>query len=299
MDIAQLNFRHLFYFWRVATLGNLTQAAKEIHISQSALSIQIRQLEERLDKTLFLREGKRLVLTAVGHQMLSYADSIFGLGQEMLGWLEGHQDDKVHLRVGGVATMSKNFQENWIRPLMDNPRVVLSVVSGQLSDLIGRLMQHQLDVVLANEPVSSETDRPLWSRFLGSQPISVVGARDKWQGKKLAIPHDLSGLPLALPGMRHSLRAEFDALCFEAGVTPQVRAEIDDMTMLRLIARDSGWLTVLPDVVVQDELESGILVKVGQSLRLQERFYAITLQRQQTNDVLEQLLSMSAFAEHG
>ncbi len=63
MRLEQLNFHHLFYFWRVAKLGHLTRAAEEVHASQSALSAQIRQLEERLGEPLFTRENRRMVLT--------------------------------------------------------------------------------------------------------------------------------------------------------------------------------------------------------------------------------------------
>ena len=67
------------------------------------------------------------------------------------------------------------------------------------------------------------------------------------------------------------------------------------MAMLRLIARDSGWLTVLPEVVVQDELRTGTLVIVGQSTELQERFYAITTPQRHYIEPLEALLSGEAF----
>ena len=73
MRLDQLNFNHLFYFWRVAKLGHLTQAAQELHTSQSAVSTQIRQLEERLGEELFLREGRRLLLTDTGQLVLAYA----------------------------------------------------------------------------------------------------------------------------------------------------------------------------------------------------------------------------------
>ena len=99
---------------------------------------------------------------------------------------------------------------------------------------------------------------------------------------------------MALPGPRHALRAQFEALCASAGVTPRLRAEVDDMAMLRLIARDSGWLTVLPEVVVQDELRTGILVKVGYSAGLQEHFYAITTRHRHRIEVLETLLERSS-----
>ena len=62
MRLDQLNFHHLFYFWRVAKLGHLTRAAEELHTSQSAVSAQIRQLEDRLGEALFAREGRRLLL---------------------------------------------------------------------------------------------------------------------------------------------------------------------------------------------------------------------------------------------
>jgi LysR family transcriptional activator of nhaA len=92
-------------------------------------------------------------------------------------------------------------------------------------------------------------------------------------------------------------------LCIAAGVKPRLRAEVDDMAMLRLIARDSGWLTVLPEVVVQDELRSGSLLKVGQLTEMQENFYAITTPNRHRIERLEALLagaSLSpAHATHG
>ena len=291
MRLDQLNFHHLFYFWRVAKLGHLTRAAEELHTSQSAVSAQIRQLEDRLGEALFAREGRRLLLTDTGQLVLAYAENIFGLGQEMLGRLQGRTAGITRLRVGSVATLSRNYQENWIRPLLSDPSVVLTLESGLLEGLIARLVQHQLDVVLANETVPTDPDRPLHCRFLGSQPISLVGPASRWAGTTLRLPDDLDGLDIVLPGPRHALRTQFDALCTSAGVSPRLRAEVDDMAMLRLVARDSGWLTVLPEVVVQDELRSGVLVTLGRSTQLREHFYAITTLHRHRIERLEKLLA--------
>ena len=290
MNLEQLNFHHLLYFWRVAKEGHLTRAAQALHISQSALSAQIRQLEERLGEALFERDGRRLVLTETGHLVLAYAENIFGLGQELLGRLQGRSEGMERLRVGSVATLSRNYQENWIRPLLADPSVVLTLESGQLEGLLERLLQHQLDVVLANEAVASDPERALHCRFLGSQSISVVGPASAWAGRNLRIPEDLDGIDIALPGPRHALRAQFDTLCLTAGARPRLRAEVDDMAMLRLIARDSGWLALLPEVVVQDELRTGSLVRVGQSTQLQEHFYAITTAQRHRIERLERLI---------
>jgi LysR family transcriptional activator of nhaA len=293
MRLDQLNFHHLKYFWRVAKLGHLTRAAEELNTSQSALSAQIRQLEERLGAPLFIREGRRLVLSETGQLVLSYAENIFGLGQEMLGRLQGSGQGITRLRVGSVATLSRNYQENWIRPLLADPTVVLTLESGPLEGLLARLAQHQLDVVLANEAVPADPERPLYCRFLGSQAMSLVGPAAQWAQNALRVPEGLQGVEMALPGPRHAVRAQFDALCASAGIAPRLRAEVDDMAMLRLIARDSGWVTLLPAVVVQDELKSGVLVTVGQLEALQERFYAITTVHRHRLELLERLLVRS------
>ena len=297
MKLEHLNFHHLFYFWRVARTGHLTRAAQDLHTSQSALSAQIRQLEDRLGQALFTREGRRLTLTETGQMVLAYAENIFGLGQELLGRLQGGGEGLVRLRVGSVATLSRNYQENWIRPLLADPAVTLTLESGMLDDLLRRLLRHQLDVVLANEAVPADPDRPLHCRFLGSQDISLVGPAATWRGRTLRIPEDLGGQELAVPGSRHALRGQFDALCVAAGVSPRLRAEVDDMAMLRLVARDSGWLTVLPEIVVQDELRAGVLVTIGRSTQLKENFYAITTLHRHRMERLEQLLAQQPAAK--
>lgn len=294
MNLEQLNFHHLFYFWRVAKVGHLTRAAKELHISQSALSAQIRQLEERLGEVLFTRAGRRLVLNDTGQLVLAYAEDIFGLSREMLGRLTGRSEGVTRLRIGSVATLSRNYLENKIRPLLADPATSLTLESGLLDGLLTRLSQHQLDVVLTNETVPSDMSRTLHCHFLGSQAISFVGPARLWKKHSLRVPADLDGLDIALPGPRNALRAQFDAMCASANVTPRLRAEVDDMAMLRLIARDSGWVTVLPEVVVQDELQSGYLVCVGQSTLLKEHFYAITTPHRHHIELLERFLSSTS-----
>lgn len=289
-EINRLNFHHLLYFWRVAKIGHLSRAAQELHVSQSALSAQIRLLEDRLGERLFERKGRKLILTDSGHLVLSYADSIFDLGAELLDRLKGQRDGIVHLRIGSVATLSRNYQENWIRPLLTDPSMILTLESGLLDDLLERLLHHQLDIVLANEAVPSVPERPLHCHLLDSQSMCLVGVAEIWSGRKLSIPDDLHGIDMALPGPRHAVRASFDAICTTKGVIPNLRAEVDDMAMLRLLARDSGWLALLPEVVVQDELQSGRLVVVGVSSELEEHFYAITVPHRYHPSVLNQLI---------
>ena len=126
--MRNLNFRHLLYFWTVAKQGHLTRAAAELRVSQSALSAQIRQLEAYLGRPLFERTARSLQLTEFGAVVLDYADSIFGLGQELMATVRGGFDQRVQqLRVGVVATLSRNFTENLLRPLFTQAEVRLSL----------------------------------------------------------------------------------------------------------------------------------------------------------------------------
>ena len=85
--MAALNYNHLRYFWEVARDGNLTRTANRLNLSQSALSVQIRKLEDRLGHMLFERRGKALHLTEAGRIALDHADAIFATGEDLLSTL--------------------------------------------------------------------------------------------------------------------------------------------------------------------------------------------------------------------
>lgn len=81
--------------------------------------------------------------------------------------------------------------------------------------------------------------------------------------------------PILLPSLDSEIRIAFDRILELAGVRPIILAEVDDMAMLRLLARDSDGLTLVPPIVVRDELAAGLLVEVRPISNLSERFYAI------------------------
>ncbi len=291
----RVNFHHLHYFWAVAKEGNLTRAATHLHVSQSALSAQIRQLEAQLGQDLFERRGRALLLTEAGRVALGYADSIFAAGAELVAVLrEGRRAQREVLRVGAVATLSRNFQENFLSPLFEREDVELVLQSGALTDLLARLRVHTLDVVLSNQRVQHSADDPWRCRRIAQQPVSLVG-RPKVRGRKaFKFPDDLADVALLLPGRDNDIRTGFDLLCEQLGIRPRVRAEVDDMALLRLLARDTDAVALVPSVVVRDELSSGVLVEYAAVPDLHENFYAITVKRQFEPPALKQLLGRRA-----
>lgn len=291
--MSRLNYHHLHYFWAVAKEGNLTRAAAQLHVSQSALSTQIKQLEDQLDQALFTREGRALQLTEAGRVALTYADTIFETGNELTALLrDGQRLARQVLRIGGVATLSRNFQENFVKPLLQREDVELVLQSGGLDELLTRLAVHNLDVVLSNRKVHASSQHPWRCRRIARQPVSLVG-KPRSKAKAFRFPAELAEQPLLLPGRDSDIRAGFDVLCEQLGLRYQVLAEVDDMAMLRLLARDSGNVALLPTVVVQDELKSGKLQEYCVVPQLYENFYAITVQRHFEPPLLKTLLRRS------
>ena len=291
--MATLNYHHLRYFRAIARERSLTRAAQLLHVSQSALSIQLRQLEERLGHALFERRNRRLELTEAGQIALDHADSIFRTGDELVETLAGRAPaSRQRLRIGSTATLSRNFQLEFLRPLLARDDVELSIHSGTLRELVALLSAHLLDVVLSNSPVPRDSTTVLHSHLIAQQPVSLVSRPPKsGQRKRLRFPQDLEGLPVVLPAHPGSLRAAFDLELDRAGVQAKVLAEVDDMAMLRLFARESGAVTLVPLVVVRDELASGVLVERARLDSIRESFYAITADRRFPQPLLRELVA--------
>jgi LysR family transcriptional activator of nhaA len=289
--MAQLNYHHLRYFRAIAHEGSLTGAAAQLHVSPSALSVQLGKLEEQLGHRLFERQGKRLVLTEAGRMALDCADAVHDAGEELLNTLRGEAAAAQALRIGALTTLSRNFQVQFLKPLLGRDDVELVVRAGTLRELVADLEAHRLDVVLSNVTVRRDAATTLHAHLLDEQRVALV-SRPRGSGKapKLRFPDDLRGAPVLLPSLDSDVRVAFDRSLALAGVRPRIVAEVDDMAMLRVLARESGALTLVPTIVVRDELEAGTLVERCSVPDVVERFYAIVQQRRFPNPLLATLL---------
>jgi LysR family transcriptional activator of nhaA len=288
--MAALNYHHLRYFWAIAHEGSLTRAAERLNLSQSALSVQLGKLEQQLGHPLFERAGKRLILTEAGHIALDYANTVFQAGDELVSTMQGRPlNHRQVLRVGALTTLSRNFQLEFLRPLVSRADVELIVRSGTMRDLLAQLEAHSVDVVLANSAPKDDTRASRRSHLLDQQPVALVG-RPSVERSRFSFPQDLRTEPILLPSLDSDIRVAFDRLLELAGVRPIILAEVDDMAMLRLLARESDGLTLVPPIVVRDELATGELVEVCPIANLRETFYAITQKRRFPNPLLAELI---------
>lgn len=290
--MAEMNYNHLRYFWEVAHDGNLTRTASRLNLSQSAVSVQIRKLEDRLGQPVFERRNRQLHLTEAGRIALDYADTIFGAGQELIDTLRRTGRARQVLRVGALATLSRNFQIEFLRPLLGKPQVELVLRSGTSIALMQGLETLSLDVVLTNRAPVPDAMTTFLVRPVSEQPVSVVGTPARIGGRADLVDL-LKSNPIIVPTLESPVRAGFDALCAHLGVRPELAAEVDDMAMMRLLAREDIGMALLPPIVVKNELESGLLKEADHTVGLTESFYAVTAKRQFPNPLLELLFAGS------
>ena len=201
-----LNYHHLRYFRVIAGERNLSAAARKLNLSPPALSVQLKQLES-MGHILFERLPTGLELTEAGRVALDYAQTIGKAGEELMDVMRhGVGAGRQVLRVGAVATLSRNFQLEFLRPALKREDIEVVVRSGSLAELIVSLQSHEVDVVLSNEPIRRDSERSRHSHLLADQAVALVGAPN-WKTKRLKFPQDFDRVPLVLPSFESNTRA--------------------------------------------------------------------------------------------
>lgn len=285
--MLQLNYHHLRYFREVAHEGNLSNAAARLNISQSALSIQIKNLEDWLGHALFERIGRKLVLTEVGLITLDHADRIFTAGDELIATLNQSATALPILRVGALSTLSRNFQIGFLKPALTQPDMEITLKSGNTSTLLNDLKSLSLDVVLTTELPTGEDDLQFAAQRIAEQPVGIHGLPAHLNYATLS--ELLQNEPLIMP-TDSAIRSGFASLATRLSVSPRIIANVDDMAMVRLLAREGVGLAVAPSVVFADEISSGALQTAPFDLQITEPFYAVSVDRKYSHPMLKTLL---------
>ena len=288
--MASLNLHHLRLFRAVAREGTLTAAAKALNISQSAVSTQIKALELDLGHDLFERRGRNLVLTEAGRIALDYAEQIFRASEQLSATFRAVGGQRKVLRIGALATLSRNFQMGFLAPLLGRDDVEVVLRSGTQASLLRALDALRIDVLLTNQVPARDAVSPYLVRRIAEQPVSLVGARSRLALASQGLPVLLAQAPLILPTPETALRAGFDALVESLGIVPRIAAEADDMAMLRLLARSDAGVAVIPPIVVRDELAGGTLYELAQLPGITEEFHAVTIARTFPNPLLREVM---------
>lgn len=237
--MLQFNYHHLYYFYAVAEHGSITKAAQSLRISQPALSAQLRQFEDFLDKNLFERKGRRLELTEDGLFVLGYAKSIFDLGNEMVDGLHDRRlEGKIRVQIGVSTSVPKAVVQALIQFLFQmSPRPHLVLKEAQMPTLLEELNMHGLDLMLSDAPVQQSQDSDIRNHLAAKIPV-VFCAHRTIAGQFKNIPKDLQGAPLIMPTAQNQIYHALQTYFQSHSITPDIVAEIGDVELVRRMVLD-------------------------------------------------------------
>lgn len=281
-----LNYHHLLYFWTVAREGGLSPAARMLSVSPSAISAQLRLLEESLGEKLFRKRGRTRSLTETGELVFSYAEEIFNTGRELQNVLKGTTLGRLpRLVIGAADSFPKLVTRFLLRPLDIEScgEVHLVCREGKLPDLISQLATYRMDIVFADEPPPSPTSIRAHVVELGASPVAFCAAGPLGRRLGRNFPHGLHGSPALLPSENTPLRRELDFWFNSLGVRPRIVGEFEDASLMKIMATDGRAFTVVPAIIAEEAWSRYQLRSFGLTEECSYRFHAITAERKVSN----------------
>ena len=296
-----LNYHHLRYFWVVAKEGGLRKAAEKLHVSQPTISAQIAALEGVLNEKLFRRGGRALTLTEAGHRVLSYAEEIFSLGQELLDAARQQPSARpLRVHIGITDSLPKLVSYQIIKPIFKLEQPIQAVCrEGKAADLLGQLAAHRLDIVLADEPAPSSLPIKVFNHLLGECGLSFCAERKLAATLKRKFPKSLNDAPVLLPASNAALRQSLEKW-FQAGeIRPRLVAEFDDAALMIVAAVDGLGFFAVPTLVVKEAVARHGFQIIGRTEECRQQFYAISAERKVTHPAVLAITSQARAALSG
>lgn len=225
-----MNYAQLRAFHAVATEGSFTKAAEALCVSQPAVTIQVKALEETYGVLLVHRRGHQVALTDLGTRLLEITRRIFGLMEEADEALSAaHELRSGHLRVGAdgpffVMPMLAAFVARY-------PGVRVTVAMGNSQSVLADLLEYRADVAVLAQ---AGTDKRFHAIPFSRQPVVVFVPRDhEWARRRRLRLAELDGAPMVLREQGSVTRRIFEAALARAHVRPKVVMEIGSREALR------------------------------------------------------------------
>lgn len=293
--MERLNYHHLYLFWTLSKEGTFTKAGEKLSIAQSAVTSQIKDLENALATTLIDRSNRRKpILTEEGKAVLEFASSIFEIGDELLKWAkQGIQHKHQVLRIGALSGLSRNLQFEFLKPIIGLKNVHIEVTTGDQEKLVKLLKEHHLDLILSSHNVPADGRVTLYSNVLTSSPLVFVVAKNQ-KIKDGDLKEYIRTRSLCLPSRNFEVRPEIDAYLDRFNFPKKILGEIDDIALLRIFAIKSEAVVIIPRMGISGEIENGQVHVISQPKGLEQKFYVISRQKRTRNPIADLLIAKMA-----
>ncbi len=257
MDIRQLKA-----FVAIAESGTFTAGAARVHVTQAAISMQIRQLETETHAQLFIRAPRRVILTEAGEKLLEHAYTILrehdAALQELAALTGAHRG---RLRIGSASAMvNADPLPQILREVRQaHPGVETSVVSGTSESLVKQVLAGELDAAFVSLPVEA---RGVQTELLNEDYlVAIASPRHSLAKQKIVSAYALAGEKLILGERGGNTRRLIDQFFAQAGVTLKIAMELSRLAAIKRMVEEDMGVGIVPLQSVEEEVAKGSLVR--------------------------------------
>lgn len=293
--MERINYQHLYYFWVVAKHGSISAACEVLHLAQPTISAQLAVFEQAVGGRLFVKQGRKLLLSDTGRAVFHYADEIFSLGRELTNMLKGRSSERgIRLNLGISDALPKLLAYRLIEPLLRLPEPVqIHCVEDKTERLLAELALHGIDLALCDAPATPASGARVFNHLIGESAVGIFAEPTLAAHYREDFPRSLNGAPFLLPtantAMRRSLNQWFDA----RELSPAVQLEVEDSALLKTFGAGGCGLFFSPLVVSQAVQKQYGVELLGLAEGVMERFYAVTVQRRLKHPIVNIMLEQA------
>jgi LysR family transcriptional regulator, transcriptional activator of nhaA len=268
-----------------AKTGSIARASEQLHLTPQTISGPLSLLEEIQGEQLLEKSGRNLVLTDAGRLVLSYAEGIFSLGQELEEVLQHRPTERtVQLRVGVSDAVAKVLAYRLLEPALNAAQTLrINCREGKLQQLLAELAAHKLDVVITDTPMPPIANIRGFNHHLGECDVSFFATKMLAEQFSAGFPACLNGAPFLLPGEDAALRSKLLHWFHANELRPRIAGEFDDSALMSAFGRAGAGFFAAPSVINEMVTKQYDVILVGQTRDIKEEFFAISVQRKLTH----------------
>ena len=247
-----IEFRHLRTIRSIHETGGLARAADQLNITQSALSHQIKGLEDQIGVELFARRSKPLKLSAAGHRLLRLAERI-------LPEIEAAAEEFIALRSGKAGRLHIAIECHacfeWLFPVLERfrkawPEVDVDIRAGLAFDALPALQREEVDLVISSDPEDLRDVE--FAPLFDYEPVFVASSSHPLAAKDYIEAEDFRDEVLIAYPVDRSRLDVFSALLMPAKVEPRAIRRVELTAVILLLVASNRGVAVLPDWVLRE-----------------------------------------------
>src|SRR5215207_10053771 len=257
-----MEIRQLRAFTAIAETRTFTAAAQRVHVTQAAISMQIRQLEQEVGIPLFIRTPRRVVMTEAGEKLLERAYLILrehDAAVAEIAELAGAEHGRLRVGSSSATVSAERLPRLFSEMIKVHPHVEITVTSGTSELLVKHILAGEIDVAFVSLPVEA---RNVETEVLShDQLVAIASPRHPLARQKVVSAFALSGEKLILGERGGNTRRLIDEFFAEAGLKPTVAMELSRQAAIKnMVAADMG-VGIVPLSTAREDVERGRLVR--------------------------------------